>query len=70
MSASPGAGAEGAGATRQLADTNRALEEANRRLSLLSLEDPRLASPTAATGDITMEREWSGLAAIRGRWRC
>lgn len=56
--------------TRQLADTNRALEEANRRLSLLSLEDPLTGIANRRQWDITMEREWSGLAAIRACWRC
>lgn len=44
--------------TRQLADTNRALEEANRRLSLLSLEDPLTGIANRRQWDITMEREW------------
>ncbi|MCH7370174.1 MULTISPECIES: GGDEF domain-containing protein [Aeromonas] len=44
--------------TRQLADTNRALEEANRRLSLLSLEDPLTGIANRRQWDLTMEREW------------
>ncbi|MGY2437683.1 diguanylate cyclase domain-containing protein, partial [Escherichia coli] len=39
-------------------DTNRALEEANRRLSLLSLEDPLTGIANRRQWDITMEREW------------
>lgn len=44
--------------TRQLADTNRALEEANRRLSLLSLEDPLTGIANRRQWDLTMEQEW------------
>ena len=51
--------------TRQLADTNRALEEANRRLSLLSLEDPLTGIANRRQWDITMEREWERERARR-----
>ena len=44
--------------TIQLAETNRALEEANHRLSLLSLEDPLTGIANRRQWDITMQREW------------
>ena len=44
--------------TMQLAETNRALEEANRRRSLLSLEDPLTGIANRRQWDITMQREW------------
>lgn len=44
--------------TMQLAETNRALEEANHRLSLLSLEDPLTGIANRRQWDITMQREW------------
>ncbi|PJG60400.1 sensor domain-containing diguanylate cyclase [Aeromonas cavernicola] len=44
--------------TMQLAATNRALEEANHRLSLLSLEDPLTGIANRRQWDITMQREW------------
>lgn len=47
-----------AGRTIQLAEANRALEEANKRLSLLSLEDPLTGIANRRQWDITMQREW------------
>ncbi|PKQ73911.1 GGDEF domain-containing protein [Aeromonas sobria] len=44
--------------TIQLANTNRALEEANHRLSLLSLEDPLTGIANRRQWNITMQREW------------
>lgn len=44
--------------TMQLAETNRALEEANQRLSLLSLEDPLTGIANRRQWDLTMQREW------------
>ncbi|HDN9007741.1 GGDEF domain-containing protein [Aeromonas veronii] len=42
----------------QLERLNRALEEANHRLSLLSLEDPLTGIVNRRQWDITMQREW------------
>ncbi|MBP8158797.1 MAG: diguanylate cyclase, partial [Aeromonas sp.] len=44
--------------TMQLAETNRALEEANKRLSMLSLEDPLTGIANRRHWDLTMQREW------------
>ena len=46
--------------TMQLAETNRALEEANKRLSLLSLEDPLTGIANRRHWDLTMQREGVG----------
>lgn len=44
--------------TMQQAETNRALEEANKRLALLSLEDPLTGIANRRQWDLTMQREW------------
>lgn len=51
----------------QLAETNRALEEANHRLSLLSLEDPLTGIANRRQWDITMQREWEWARRTRNQ---